>query len=324
MNTRPNRGFTLIELLVVIAIIAILAAILFPVFAMAKRAAKATVALSDAKQLALAQLMYANDYDDNFSLTVSYPGIVDVQANTPGWEVFPFTYLEQPYMKSWGILLDPTGPQANGSSSGADNANTGDDWTLYGEWGMPPRQAATTGAYGSVYEFGTTTLGALMTNGQLWSYDGIGGVYRCQGSNCGFMPWSSYGYKDGGTPSLTTTAVANPASEVMLGQSATWDFMWQQDNANDFDLYYSGCGSNLYGCEVVITAPVARARDNDGPTVGFYPWPSGVPTQLPTGLTIIAFTDGHSKSVQWRQLMGTTVLTGAGTRAIQAFWPSGS
>jgi len=61
---RKNRGFTLIELLVVIAIIAILAAILFPVFARAREAARKTSCLSNAKQLALAVLMYANDYDE--------------------------------------------------------------------------------------------------------------------------------------------------------------------------------------------------------------------------------------------------------------------
>jgi prepilin-type N-terminal cleavage/methylation domain-containing protein len=311
MNRSNPRAFTLIELLVVIAIIAILAAILFPVFAQAKRAAKATVALSDAKQMGLAQIMYSNDFDDDFSMVASYPG---------GWEVEPFSYVQQPYMKSWGILLDPTGPQANGNSGGADGASTGDDWTLYGEWGMPPAKSATTGNY-SQYQFGTTALGAAMTGGQLWDYGGIGGAYL---NPAGGLPWSSAGYKSGGSPSLTTTAVANPADQVMMSQSATWDFMWQQDNANDFDLYYSGCGSNLYGCEVVITAPVARARDNDGPSVGFYPWPSGTPTQLPNGLTISCFTDGHAKSVQWKSLMGATVTEGNGHKAIKAFWPSGS
>jgi prepilin-type N-terminal cleavage/methylation domain-containing protein/prepilin-type processing-associated H-X9-DG protein len=59
-----KRAFTLIELLVVIAIIAILAAILFPVFAQAKEAAKATAILSNQKQMALAQQMYITDYDD--------------------------------------------------------------------------------------------------------------------------------------------------------------------------------------------------------------------------------------------------------------------
>ena len=61
---RPASGFTLIELLVVIAIIAILAAILFPVFAQAKAAAKKTVCLTQVKEIALADFLYINDYDD--------------------------------------------------------------------------------------------------------------------------------------------------------------------------------------------------------------------------------------------------------------------
>ena len=59
-----KRGFTLIELLVVIAIIAILAAILFPVFAKAREKARQTSCLSNLKQLGLAQLSYAQDYDE--------------------------------------------------------------------------------------------------------------------------------------------------------------------------------------------------------------------------------------------------------------------
>jgi prepilin-type N-terminal cleavage/methylation domain-containing protein/prepilin-type processing-associated H-X9-DG protein len=61
---RKNRGFTLIELLVVIAIIAILAAILFPVFARAREAARKATCISNLKQIALAAIMYAQDYDE--------------------------------------------------------------------------------------------------------------------------------------------------------------------------------------------------------------------------------------------------------------------
>jgi len=61
---RKNRGFTLIELLVVIAIIAILAAILFPVFARAREAARKATCIANVKQLTLACLMYAGDYDE--------------------------------------------------------------------------------------------------------------------------------------------------------------------------------------------------------------------------------------------------------------------
>lgn len=58
------RAFTLIELLVVIAIIAILAAILFPVFAKAREAARATACKSNLKQIGNAWTMYVQDYDE--------------------------------------------------------------------------------------------------------------------------------------------------------------------------------------------------------------------------------------------------------------------
>jgi prepilin-type N-terminal cleavage/methylation domain-containing protein/prepilin-type processing-associated H-X9-DG protein len=59
-----RNGFTLIELLVVIAIIAILAAILFPVFAKAREKARQSSCLSNVKQLNLAVIQYAQDYDE--------------------------------------------------------------------------------------------------------------------------------------------------------------------------------------------------------------------------------------------------------------------
>jgi prepilin-type N-terminal cleavage/methylation domain-containing protein/prepilin-type processing-associated H-X9-DG protein len=61
---RRHAGFTLIELLVVIAIIAILAAILFPVFARAREKARQAACQSNLKQIALAVLMYCQDYDE--------------------------------------------------------------------------------------------------------------------------------------------------------------------------------------------------------------------------------------------------------------------
>src|SRR4051812_42055906 len=64
---RKANAFTLIELLVVIAIIAILAAILFPVFAQAKEAAKKATCVAQIKQISLANIMYATDYDDTYT-----------------------------------------------------------------------------------------------------------------------------------------------------------------------------------------------------------------------------------------------------------------
>ena len=58
-----RRAFTLIELLVVIAILGLLAAILFPVFAHVRENGRRTACLSNERQLGMALLQYASDYD---------------------------------------------------------------------------------------------------------------------------------------------------------------------------------------------------------------------------------------------------------------------
>jgi prepilin-type N-terminal cleavage/methylation domain-containing protein/prepilin-type processing-associated H-X9-DG protein len=101
-----RRGFTLIELLVVIAIIAILAAILFPVFAKAREKARQSSCLSNTKQIAIAILSYAQDYDERMPLSVGYIAPATVLAG-PEWPNYWWQQVE-PYMKNVQILACPS------------------------------------------------------------------------------------------------------------------------------------------------------------------------------------------------------------------------
>lgn len=96
-----RKAFTLIELLVVIAIIAVLASIIFPVFAQAKTAAKASVCLSNAKQVGIAMALYVMDNDDSFPMD-SHVGMKNAWINTI-----------QPYTRSRLLTRCPTDTSAN-------------------------------------------------------------------------------------------------------------------------------------------------------------------------------------------------------------------
>ncbi len=136
-----RNAFTLIELLVVIAIIAVLAAILFPVFAQAREQARATVCLSNTRQIGLAVQMYLQDYDETFPIFYAYntqvPNTtIPAMAGSPlhaGVEVELF-----PYTKSRNIF---TCPDDSGGPTLADPS-----------YGCPGRSTYAA-CYGSSYRF---------------------------------------------------------------------------------------------------------------------------------------------------------------------------
>lgn len=93
-------GFTLIELLVVIAIIGILAALLFPVFAAARDKAKQAACMSNVRQMALAIVMYVEDWE-------AYPGhhfVCPGDLHVRWWNAI------QPYQKNDDIFICPAVP----------------------------------------------------------------------------------------------------------------------------------------------------------------------------------------------------------------------
>jgi prepilin-type N-terminal cleavage/methylation domain-containing protein/prepilin-type processing-associated H-X9-DG protein len=127
---RSKRGFTLIELLVVIAIIAILAAILFPVFAQAREKARQTSCLSNVKQLSLAALMYAQDYDEMMPIAFGVANINNnfyIQnwaadqiggSNSPLAAGITVPGLMQSYIKNNQLIKCPSATTGSGGSVG--------------------------------------------------------------------------------------------------------------------------------------------------------------------------------------------------------------
>lgn len=121
---RRKSGFTLIELLVVIAIIAILAAILFPVFAQAREKARQASCLSNLKQSGIAGMMYVQDYDETYPLSL----YINMGNNPPC--VFSFYNALSPYQKNSQIMLCPSAPKAVDIFRGWQN--------IQGAMGAPP------------------------------------------------------------------------------------------------------------------------------------------------------------------------------------------
>jgi prepilin-type N-terminal cleavage/methylation domain-containing protein len=133
---KHTRGFTLIELLVVIAIIAILAAILFPVFARAREQARKTNCISNHKQLALAVLMYAQDYDETFPAMDMIGS--DGYFHTPPQKIDPsrdWSAVENKFVA--GDLLDPYI-----KNDGLFHCPTRDQWLSRASFSGYPRKVA--------------------------------------------------------------------------------------------------------------------------------------------------------------------------------------
>jgi len=205
-----THGFTLIELLVVIAIIAILAAILFPVFAKVREKARQTSCLSNEKQLGLAFMQYAEDYDER----------LPTSSNGAGWvgELISYT-------KSKGVYgcPDDTSTLSNAQSytpvSYAYNVNIGGDGVnSVGTGWVPPVPQVIVGALSQLnapantvllFEWLTgsqTSSGAPYYTGESCSDAANGDQYESNGAG---VPGCEGAYATG---PMGTTAVAGEST----------------------------------------------------------------------------------------------------------------
>jgi prepilin-type N-terminal cleavage/methylation domain-containing protein/prepilin-type processing-associated H-X9-DG protein len=266
-----HRGFTLIELLVVIAIIAILAAILFPVFAQAKAAAKNTADLSDLKQISLGNLMYLNDYDDQ------YP-----QGADATWTAWPVKIY--PYLKSLSLLKSPFD-----SGKLKDNA-TVDTWFPLPD---PP---------GTLDGYAAGVAISFAANGYNIHDWGSAGLLRGPFGNM----YDNWG-ESGSELCLNSGQITNPASTVMFADRQT---AWLQnyvpaDGTNTYIGVASGLAvGNVFAwtnqdTNVNGSVPQAGTCKNCSGPNSAYPLsgPGGGVTPGPGGKSNFAWTDGHAKSM---------------------------
>jgi prepilin-type N-terminal cleavage/methylation domain-containing protein/prepilin-type processing-associated H-X9-DG protein len=114
-NISKKSAFTLIELLVVIAIIAILSAVLFPVFARAREKARATVCLSNLKQIGLATMQYVQDFDELLPNARFGTGTGASRNNNPASPNFLYVWEDAifPYVKVTQAFSCPDDPSQN-------------------------------------------------------------------------------------------------------------------------------------------------------------------------------------------------------------------
>jgi prepilin-type N-terminal cleavage/methylation domain-containing protein/prepilin-type processing-associated H-X9-DG protein len=258
MKRSDSKGFTLIELLVVIAIIAILAAILFPVFAKAREKARQSSCASNEKQLALAFIQYAQDYDGHFAMGI------DWNTSGPNWP-----QAINPYMKNNQIIVCPS-----------------DGVGLPGQTPSTPAQMAMNPPQGNGY------ILSYVANGYYLGTDWVNGGFQPHGAigdgvEAGWL-----------TASQTDSAITQPAATIMFAEKANNDFQnsglagWW-----DFNYTLADNNSCQYGTVYNGNGNAGNLPDGSRGAATWPNGPNGGISAPHNDVGNFAFIDGHVKAM---------------------------
>lgn len=259
MKKSETTGFTLIEVMFVVAIIATLAALLFPVLINAKGSAKRSACVAREKEIGLAMLMYAKDYDDTF------PAVRNGTELLADGVYHEISWIDviQPYAERISDLND------RGKSKSHLDAPTGSTMLL-----VCPSQIADPRA--SVNYLGVPRL----------SSGGVGVTYA--------LP--PYAYQARSQSEFANIGGTVLAAEQYMNFTATYYFPvdWDGDQgASNYGVAESDTNDCRFdrGTECTFAAGTYPAHPEAMP--GMYgPWISNLGSWHGNGLNIL-FTDGH-------------------------------
>lgn len=257
-----SRAFTLIELLIVISIVSILAAILFPVFAKARENARRSACQSNLKQLGIAQVMYAQDYDEL---------VMPVAAGDQRWPE-----ILSPYIKMRAFVICPTADYNSATSFGITYQEAVNDPT-----GVTPSGATNDYVYGLYPSYGYNFAylaphkdcpAGFDSNGSWTSGASSGSCTPTTGTHVG-----SYSPNADGR-GVSLAAIDSPAQTVTMTDSTT----------------ISADGKSIFGYFGIrapqtwpATPPASAASDTYGRV-----WARHLDT------VTVLFADGHVKSMK--------------------------
>jgi prepilin-type N-terminal cleavage/methylation domain-containing protein/prepilin-type processing-associated H-X9-DG protein len=281
MPRSRHKGFTLIELLIVIAIIAILAAILFPVFGRVREMAKRSSCASNLKQMGLAVLQYAQDYDERYpsaTMGYGYAGCSSNGSDNP--RCVKWMDLVQPYAKSTQIFNCPSDTFSGVRARYVPSQNLEPSSPRTAD----PCTAAAPCAFGSY----ATNLG----------YFGVPA-----GASSEQVAGPMTHYPDPNTYGSYLAALNDPATTIMISDSLARD----PSGTNEDAAFYAGGANDAttgsgsafdFRASVVNDMNVVQSRH--GSTAGNLNGP--LARHLDTAN--ILFADGHVKAMKIDNLLG--------------------